>query len=343
MSLPRDLKVTIPGYPDDKINAAYVFGDLDKYPGGGVGLLRRTITRNFGINIHYYAQVDFRGFEKLVDAFGGVNVDVPYPLKDDEYPTETNGYSGIYFAAGLQHLDGKQALRYARTRHPDNDIARSKRQQEVILSLRQQAANRDLRDLIGKFWPLLDILGTSVRTDLSRDQIIALARLGQGIPRENINTYSIQDLVSDYTDPETGTDYLLADWTKVRKRAREMVPNATLASPTPNPAATIAVRNGSQIDQFASRTVDRLKQAGFSGAVVDATPVPGVTAHSAIYDYTGGGETAFAVARALGLPESAVQDGPGAAPNGVGIVVVLGQDAPDTSPRPTVTPTKRSN
>jgi hypothetical protein len=89
--------------------------------------------------------------------------------------------------------------------------------------------------------------------------------------------------------------------------------------------------------------VDRLKQAGFSGAVVDATPVPGVTAHSAIYDYTGGGETAFAVARALGLPESAVQDGPGAAPNGVGIVVELGQDAPDTSPRPTVTPTKRSN
>lgn len=341
MSLPRDLRVSIPGHGLDKINAAYVYGDVEHYPGGGVGLLKQTIYQNFGINMHYFAQVDFNGFVKVVDTFGGVNVDVPYPIKDNAYPTETNGYVGIYFPAGWQHLNGTQALRYARTRHADNDFGREARQQQVILSLRQQALSRDLPS---KFFQLLDILGASVRTDLSVQQAAALAKLGQGIPRENIKSYSIHDLVRDYTDPSTGIYYLLADWPQVRQRVREMVPNASTvaAAPTPDPGIHIAVQNASQVNLFASHTVDLLKGAGFRGAVVDPTAVAPL-ANSVVYDYTGKGEMAFLVARTLGLPQSAVKDGSaaGPAPPGVDVLVVLGEDAPTLVPRPSATPPRR--
>lgn len=343
MSLPRDLRVTIPGHGLDKINAAYVFGDIDKYPGGGVGLLKRTIFLNFGINVHYFAQVDFHGFEKVVDTFGGVTVDNPYPLKDDFYPTETNGYVGIYFPAGLQHLNGKQALQYARTRHADNDFGRAARQQQVILALRQQAITRDLPS---KFFQLLDVLGASVRTDLSVQQAAALAKLGQGIPRENIKSYTIQDLVKDYQDPDTGIDYLVVDWTQVRARVKQMVPNVNdpAASVTvPDPTLKIAVQNASQVPLFASRSVDRLHAVGFAGAVVDPTTVPGRTRESVVYDYTGNGTMAFLVAKSLGLPESAVRDGAGTARPNASILVVLGEDAPSLQPRTPPTPARRSN
>ena len=343
LSIPRDLRVTIPGHGAQKINAAYAIGEVEKLPGGGIKLLQRTIYQNFGVNVHYYASVDFRGFEKIVDTFGGVNVDVPYPIKDDEYPTETLGYTGIYFGVGLQHLDGKTALRYARTRHADGDFGRSRRQQQVILALRQQALSRDLPS---KFWQLLDVLGGSVRTDLSVDQAAALTRLGQGIPREDIKTYSLYDLVEGAEiDPDTGVEYVVADMSRVRRRVREMVPNATTAAPTPSASLRIAVQNGAQVPGLAGRAVDRLKRAGFSGAAVDTEAPPEILESSVIYDYGKSGEMAYLVARTLGLPESAVRDGAGGAPNDADIVVVLGQDTPDTPPRavPTPTPNRRSN
>ena len=325
MSLPRDLKVKIPGYNDDKLNAAFVYGDMDHYPGGGAGLLKRTIYVNFGINIHYFAEVDFNGFEKIVDTFGGVTVDAPYPIKDDEYPTVNNGYQAIYFSAGLHHLNGQQALWFARTRHADNDLGREARQQQVILGLRQQALSRDL---VGKFWQLADVLGNSIKTDLTVQQAAALAKLGQGIPRENIKTYSLQDLVSDYTDPDTGIDYLTVDWSKARARVREMIPDAEPpATPTPDAGLHIAVRNGAQIPGLAGRTVDKLHAAGFNGATVDETVVSETMPTTVIYDYTGQGDEAFLLAQKLGLPQTAVRAGQGQRPAGVDILVILGQDA----------------
>ncbi len=193
LSLPRDLQVGIPGYGDNKLNAAYVFGELDQRPGGGVGLLQRTIRANFGIQIHYYGTVNFVGFEKIVDTFGGVTVDPRYPIQDDEYPTETYGYTSIYFPAGLQHLDGKSALQYARTRHQDLDFGRSQRQQEVILALRQQAIKGNL---LNNFYKLFDALKDTVRTDLKQEQIAQLANLGMSISDDKITQYTLQDLVT---------------------------------------------------------------------------------------------------------------------------------------------------
>ena len=216
LPIPRDLLVTIPGYGDDKINAAYAYGAQSEFT--GPGLVRATIEYNFGIPIHYFAEVDFQGFIKIVDTLGGVTVDVPAPIKDDEHPAEGFNYTRLYFPTGLQHMDGRTALRYVRTRHDDNDLARGARQQQVLKALRQQAIQLEL---ITRVAELIDELGGTVRTDLRPRDVLALARLGVEIEDKDIHSYSLQGALSDYWAPN-GVYYLVANWPAVRQLVAEM-------------------------------------------------------------------------------------------------------------------------
>ena len=334
LSLPRDIRVNIPGYGPEKLNAAYIYGDYDKKPGGGIGLLERTILNNFGVQIHYFASVNFQGFVKIVDAFGGVTVDPQYAIVDDAYPTETYGYTSLYFPAGVQHLDGKTALQYARTRHADLDFGRSQRQQEVILSLRQQALKGNL---IQNFYKLLDALKGSVQTDLQQQQIAQLANLGLAIPDGGINPITLQDLLVGKIEDD-GAYYLVGDWSQIRARVRVIVPDANVAkipTPTLDPTAKISVQNGTVRAGFAARTTDRLKARGFPGATVNTNPATGVElpmAQTVIYEWDKA-DTAILAARALGLTESAVQHATGSGPGGADILIVLGNDVADSGGR----------
>lgn len=343
LSLPRDLKVDIPGYGQDKLNAAYVFGDMDQRPGGGIGLLERTIRQNFGIQIHYYGTVNFVGFEKIVDTVGGVTVDPRYPIVDNEYPTETYGYTSIYFPAGLQRLNGKAALQYARTRHQDLDFGRAQRQQEVILALRREAINGKL---LNNFYKLFDILSSSVKTDLKPDQVAQLANLGAGVTDDRLTQYTLQDLLT-LSEGADGAQYLVPidSWVAIRARIRQMVPDAGTNVPTPTPDLNVkvGVRNGTYRDRFAARTVEGLKTRGISGAVVDPTEVTDVTlplANTIVYEYGNVG-TALAIAKLLGLSENSVRHATGTPPGGVAVLVVLGNDASDLLPEAKPTPTPR--
>ena len=340
LSLPRDLQVSIPGYGENKLNAAYIFGEMDQRPGGGIGLLQKTIRAAFGIQIHYYGTINFLGFEKIVDTFGGVIVDPPLAIMDAEYPTETYGYTNLYFPAGLQHLDGKSALRYARTRHQDLDFGRSQRQQEVILALRQQAVKGNL---LNNFYKLFDVLKGTVNTDLQETQIAQLANLGMGISDDKITQYTLQDLVT-LGEGADGSSILMpiTNWNSIHARVRKMIPDAgaNVPTPTPDTSAKIGVRNGTLRDKFAARTVQGLKARGLSGVAVDTIEVTDVTLpipNTIIYEY-GKTDTAILAAKALGLSEASVRHATGKAPNGVDILIVLGDDATDLVPRVTATP-----
>src|SRR4051794_34365113 len=130
MSFPRDLWVSIPGYYPQRINVAHA--------AGGPALTARTIEANFGIKIDNYARVDFDGFEQVVDAIGGVIVDVDRPIKDDEYPTDDYGLIRLYIPPGPMLMDGKTALMYARSRHSEDDFGRARRQQKVLMAIRDR-------------------------------------------------------------------------------------------------------------------------------------------------------------------------------------------------------------
>lgn len=187
ISIPRDLYVEIPGYGLDRINHSHAYGDAQEYPGGGPALVMETLEHNFGLEVDYYAQVEFEGFKQLVDTLGGVTVDVESPIIDPDYPVG-NGTTRVYIPAGTQHLDGDRALIFARSRHGDSDFGRSARQQQLLLAILDGASRFDS---IPKLPSLLGTLRDMVETDIPPLEMLRLARLATEIEREQVSTLVI--------------------------------------------------------------------------------------------------------------------------------------------------------
>jgi LCP family protein required for cell wall assembly len=176
LSIPRDLQLTIPGHGQDRINTANVYGSLQDDPEGGPALLEVTIEANFAIPIDGYLMVDFRAFEQIVDTLGGIEVDVPTRLHDTRYPDPKPGdpyaYKTIHFEPGLQHMDGSHALEYARSRMSTSDFDRAKRQQLVLLAIREKALSLSAIPR----WPKLAAMSIdSIQTNLKIDELLAVA------------------------------------------------------------------------------------------------------------------------------------------------------------------------
>lgn len=190
LSIPRDTRTYIPGYGFHKINAAYSLGE-QSYPGGGPILAKETVAQFLNLSIDYYAEVDFQGFERIVDHVGGIDVDVPVPLVDNQYPTADYGYTRIYIPAGLQHMDGATALIYARSRHADSDLGRNLRQQQVLVALRSRILSRIRVTNPEELAALLQQLGATLKTDLELGDLLNLYLQAPTIGPENIAFYSL--------------------------------------------------------------------------------------------------------------------------------------------------------
>jgi len=221
LSIPRDLRVTQPGGRGlAKMADVYANGDAIKYKGvGGVAFVWDTIEQNFQLRIDYYVRANFDGFTKIVDTVGGVTVDNPYPIKDDSYPTPDFQFARVFFPAGIVHLDGAEALKYVRTRHDDSDFGRNMRQQQVILSIREQAKRLNL---LSHATDLIDTLGQTFRTDFPTNQWLGFAKFGTDLPSGALQQFTLVDLIRTATIG--GIDYDLIDWPRAVARAREFSP-----------------------------------------------------------------------------------------------------------------------
>jgi LCP family protein required for cell wall assembly len=172
MSLPRDLKVSIPGHGTDKINVAYEVG--------GPRIMIRTVKQLTGLAINHYVDVSFQGFSQAVDALGCVYVDV-----DRRYFNNNAGagygqnYAVINIQPGYQKLCGSKALDYVRYRHTDNDIVRAARQQDFLRQVRSQLS---AGKLLGKTNKLIDIFAHNTASDIdSTSDLRRLVRLMLGV------------------------------------------------------------------------------------------------------------------------------------------------------------------
>lgn len=329
LSIPRDLWVNIPGYGQDRINAAFQDGeDNSSVPGGGPGLAMATIEENFGIPIHYYVQVDFKGFEQIVDTMGGITIDVPKPLVDNEYPFQDYGYTRIYIPAGLQRMDGKTALEYARSRHADSDIGRNSRQQQVLLALKQQGVNLNL---LPRLNDIADQLSNAVRTDLSLTQVGSLAQLAKDIQPDSIQTVLIDNNMVTETILSNGADVLMPNWDVIRPQVAQAFADPKLAKE----AARLSVLNGTTTGGTGRSLRDLLVEKGFIVPDLNSAPNQGSYPRTTITDYTGGQKprTIQALTQALGIDPSQVKQGnPADAPvsstdgKPIDIVVVAGDD-----------------
>lgn len=204
LALPRDIWLALPdledyGITEGRINTAYYYGELYQVPGGGPKVAMDTVTLNFGIPLDHYAIVNFQGFKDIVDAVGGIDIDVPKAIYDDQYPTDDYGYMTLIINPGLQHMDGTEALRYARTRHQDSDTERVKRQQAVILAVRDKALTFDS---LTKIPQVYGIAQGSFETDMSLPTLISYGLEGRNIEKANITTSSIdQEVLAAWVTP----------------------------------------------------------------------------------------------------------------------------------------------
>ncbi len=184
VSIPRDLASVPLGNGNvfgPKINSLMSWGDHHpaEFPSGGVPALEGAIGALLGIPIHYYATVDLRGFVKMVDAVGGVDINVTKSLSDPNYGGFGVG-PGWSIEPGLHHLDGANALAYARIRKStgESDFTRAARQQEVLVALRNRAVGAGILLSLPQ---LLSAVGGAIRTDLPADRLPELAALAEQI------------------------------------------------------------------------------------------------------------------------------------------------------------------
>ena len=180
VSLPRDL-VNVPlGNGDEfgpKLNSlmSYANHHREEFPAGGLRTLQDAVGALLGIPIHYHATMEFEGFIHMVDAVGGVDIDVPKAIEDPGYDGFGVGARGWSIAAGRHHLDGVNALAYARSRKSagESDFTRAGRQQQIIVALKDSAT--DGGSVFWRLPGLLGAVGDSIRTDLPIERLPQLA------------------------------------------------------------------------------------------------------------------------------------------------------------------------
>lgn len=161
LSIPRDTEVELPGHGRQKINAAYVYG--------GIELMKQTVSDLTGLRVDRYVQVNMEGFERVVDALGGVDVEIKQQM---DYEDPKQGLR-IHFTPGKHHLNGHDALLYVRWRgDPRADIGRIERQQDFLASLAQQALTPAI---LPRLPALITSLSQSVQTDIPISEQVGLA------------------------------------------------------------------------------------------------------------------------------------------------------------------------
>lgn len=331
LSIPRDSVATIPGFGQAKINAAFQHGYANAEqlygPGteplaAGAALAADTVEQFLnlpaqGQRIHYVATINFEGFARMIDAVGGIEVDVPVEIVDEAYPTDDFGYTTLHIPAGRQQMDGATALKYVRTRHADSDFGRAQRQQQVLQAL--VAALREQPLLLRPFVALrlVDAAGAATRTTLpvGRPDALLLAALLTRLDPASIqqvritpDSVAVQEQGSDLIWDQAGLQALVQQWLRPPGEEQEQ--------------ATLQVLNGAGVSGLAGRVSEELRAQGFT---VSQPGNAELTPTSRIIDYGDHPATRRRLSRVLGgLPVS--EGSSSDAPQGVDIVVILGQD-----------------
>ena len=220
ISVPRDLYVDIAGYGVMRINQTFVRG--------GAQLTRRTVEAVLGLPVDYFVKIEFDGFERIIDTLGGVEVELAQPLYDPYYPDDADGFKPLRIPAGRQRLNGEQALGFARSRltDPEADFGRSKRQQQLLMALRDQLLTTDI---LPRLPALAQQLSDAVTTDFPLTKVPAFARLGMSIPEDRITRVAInydQGMVASAITA-TGAEVLIPDLPRIRQVVHQAVNGST--------------------------------------------------------------------------------------------------------------------
>ena len=187
LSIPRDLRVKKPSGTYGKINSVFqdgFFGNWNDYEKAAPSILGK-LTEITNIDLHYYAFVDFDGFEEFINSIGWIEIDVPEPIYDSQYPWENNSYITFSIDSGNQILDGATALMYARSRHSTSDFSRSRRQQEIIDWVMNKVISAKMLFSPGKIEDAYKNVTKFIHTNVTLDEMLRLVPFAKSIDHKS--------------------------------------------------------------------------------------------------------------------------------------------------------------
>ncbi len=212
-SIPRDLYVTHPdGSAQSKINSIHAIYEKNG-EGEGMRAIKEVVSEITGIPVHYAVRIDFVGFQELVDTVGGVDIYLDSPFTE---PTQFEGENALNFTlpAGKNHIDGEKALFFVRARYSTSDFDRARRQQKVLIALKDKLLSLGTLADFGKVNNILNVLGEDVRTDMDVSEMKKFFELAgkmqnPEIKQKVLDTSKEGLLYSTRADTPEGKTYVL--------------------------------------------------------------------------------------------------------------------------------------
>lgn len=349
LSVPRDLWVKIPGNGQERINAAFEYGKMNSDAKGetelnrdGVDTADQVLETVLGIPIHYHALINFKAFESMVNALGGVDVNVTKEGSVYEvlWIEGTSLHYTLNVQPGLQHFDGNRALYYARSRQTSarGDFDRGERQRTLIAAIKDKAFSVGTFSNPIKVSNLLDSLGNNVYTDFDSGSIKCLYKQISEVPSANITSLDLvtppHDLLVSGSIPGRSTLAPKAGLFSY-DAINDYVHSALRDSFLEKENAKTAIYNATNIAGLATTKANLLKSYGYNITTVDSTKTATNPAKSIIVDLSKGRnkytknylEIRFGVRVVTSIPASE-QVTP---PVDTDFVIILGQDATSSS------------
>lgn len=295
LSIPRDMWVAIPGFSHGKINTAYYLGEAYKLPGGGPALATKTVEQFLGVPINYYAQIDFGAFVRFIDEIGGVEIDVP-----ERIVVDLLGGDGVKtkktLQPGRQALPGEWALAYARARYTENgDFDRARRQQQVIMGIRERMLNpKMLTMMIQKAPALYNELASGIHTNFDLNDVIRLALAAREVSEEDIKNGVLgRDSVLFGFSPDNlsilvpipDKIHLLRDKIFTTSGSMKPTTEGDVGQRMQAEGARIGVYNGSSDPGLTTRTADLLTAQG--AKVIETGEADQAYSSTTVIDYSG--------------------------------------------------------
>jgi len=306
ISVPRDLVSAVSGWK--KINSVNAYAEQE-VPGSGGDATVKAINELLQVQTTYYIRVDFNGFERIIDEVGGVDVTVENSFDDYTYPAtgqEDNPdyyarYEHLHFDAGLQHMDGSRALKYARSRHalgPEgSDFARARRQQLLLEAVKEKLLSRQTLLNPVVLTKLISELNKDISTNLSTWEMLRLWSLVKDVNRNQIINKVLSDAPDGFLVSGKGQDgaYILTPKSGNFSEIDAMVQNifesaASSTTQTVEPItdnAQVFIANGTWIAGLASKTSSTLEQYNFK-IIGTGNAVERNYSQSVVYDLSSG-------------------------------------------------------
>lgn len=270
LSIPRDLLVPIPGYGWRRVNNINSFAETEEKGSGGFKTTE-ALSQLLEIPIHYFARLDFKGFQKIIDEVDGLRINVDQEFTDNLYPTEDYKTQTISFNTGWQTMDGERALQFVRSRHGGNgegsDFARSHRQQKVLMAFKNKLLSFETLIRPSRLRRISEDLKQHFSANLQSWEVMRLAKILRQTTKDKIALQVLEEGPDKPLEARMIEGAFILqpknnDWQMIRGIVANLLEQQGAQADFQDVA--VEVQNGTFLPGLAGQTAQQLQKLGFN-------------------------------------------------------------------------------